>query len=68
MYLDTMDINCEKPTIIVNPYLKDLILQHKNYTIRGKEYLLNDYQAGKFYYDFPILHFLRRFLRLIRMR
>lgn len=59
-----MDINCEKPTIIVNPHLKDLILQHKNYTIRGKEYWLNDYQAGKFYFDFPYSSFSPKILKI----
>lgn len=63
MYL-AMEINCEKPTIIVNPHLKDLILQHRNFTLRGKEMWLNDYQVSKYYYDFPYKSFSPKILRI----
>lgn len=31
-------INCVSPIIILNPLYMDLILQHKNYTLKGKRY------------------------------
>lgn len=52
MYL-VMDINCEKPTIILNPHVKDLVLQHKNFTYKGRETNLSPLQVSKYYYDFP---------------
>lgn len=52
MYL-VMDVSCEKPTIILNPHIRDLILQHKNFIYKGRETILSPLQVGKYYYDFP---------------
>lgn len=59
-----MEINCEKPTIIVNPHLKDLVLQHRNFTLRGRETWLSEHSLAKWYYDFPYSSFSPKILRI----
>lgn len=41
-------IKCEKPTIIYNPYLEPLLLQHKCYVIKNRRYYIDD----SWYIDF----------------
>lgn len=48
-----MEVSCEKPTIILNPNIKDIILKYKNYTFKGSYVQMSPLQVSKYYYDFP---------------
>lgn len=50
---------CENPAIILNPYLKDLILLHRNYYANGDSVILDDRQHSRWYMDFPYAKFSR---------
>lgn len=44
---------CENPAIILNHRLKDLVLSHRNYTLRGKLTTLTDAQCLLWFDEFP---------------
>ncbi|UCS96062.1 MAG: replication initiation protein [Microviridae sp.] len=48
-----MNINCEHPVVILNPYLQQLIIEHKSYHFRGITYNLTDLQIESMKYKFP---------------
>ena len=44
---------CEHPTIIMNPHLRDEVLLHANYTLRGEYNSLSPSVIARWYYEFP---------------
>lgn len=58
------ELMCEHPVIIRNPHLKDIILKNKNYTLKGKEYWLDNHIVSKYYDDFPYSLFSPKKLKL----
>ena len=46
------NLHCEHPAIILNPHLKDVVLLHRNYTIRGREFLIDNYTYSEWFYFF----------------
>lgn len=50
-------IKCEKPTIILNPHIKDIILKNKNYTLNGQTHWLSPHNISYWYDSFPYSKF-----------
>lgn len=55
---------CEHPAIILNPHLKDLILIHRNYTLRNIYHKVDDYLYSKWFYFFDYSNFGTRKLKI----
>lgn len=51
--MKNLQIQCEKPAIILNPHLKDLVLLHNNYYINNKRYI----PSSNWYDTFPYSKF-----------
>ena len=57
-------IKCTNPTIICNPYLKDLLLTYRHYVMNGVEKHLTDNMAAAMYREFPYAMFSPAVLKL----
>lgn len=47
--LYTVECRCEHPVILLNPLVNELVAKYRNYTIRGKEYIISKSQKSLLY-------------------